>query len=566
MRIACGLLAATLVAGGSHAQPADIEPIAPRPVPAPDPGELIEEPFPEEAAPDIDREAVLVGSLTGILFSADPQRVARQPRADIQGIVIEGMSPPAAAAFRQRFEPYLRQPVTLGLLDRINREVVRHYREHDVLVVDAFAPQGQDITDGVVQVVVLVGRLGRVRVEGAEHFPAERLAAQIRLERGDALSRETLQEDIAWLNNNPFRSVNLMLERGEEFGETDLVLSVTDRTPFRAYVGAEDTGTALTGKRRWLAGFNWGNAFGGDQQLNYQFTSSSEFGEMKAHTLSYLAPLPWRHTISVFGAHVSSEPPPTPGGFQLTGTSWQLGARYNLPFRGGDGLRHGASLGLDFKRSNNDLEFGSVNVFATYTNIVQFVAAYNINADYPSGTLYAGATLHMSPGGFGDANGDAAFDAARSGARANYFYGSFNLGRMTRLPGGFTWVADLQFQGSTRNLLGSEQIGIGGYRSVRGYDEYQATGDKGLILRNEIRTPARAGNAQFLAFLDHGIVDAVERLPGETSTTLRSAGIGLRYAYSPYVTVRADYGRQLKEAVPGAGKGSRGHFSIVVGY
>ena len=57
------------------------------------------------------------------------------------------------------------------------------------------------------------------------------------------------------------------------------------------------------------------------------------------------------------------------------------------------------------------------------------------------------------------------------------------------LPFGLTW----SFQGTASvangNLQATEQFLLGGESTVRGYDELVASGDSGLLVRNEIYTP-----------------------------------------------------------------------------
>lgn len=554
----------------------DIDRIAPKDVPFEAAGELIQDDL-TELTPSPDRDAVLVDALKGIIFIDDANKLIIG-QITKQGIVINGeLELLDRDNFQQRFEQFLQQPITLNLLDKITREVVRYYREHDRPVVDALAPEGQDITEGVLQIAVILGKRGEVRVEGAEHFSEEKLASTVRLKTSDTITQRELEEDIAWLNNNPFRTVNVLFERGQEFGQTDLVLDVEDRFPFRVYGGVEDTGTELTGLRRWLAGFNWGNVFGLDHQLNYQYTSSFESNILKAHSFNYVAPLPWRHTATLFGAYSKSDPDPTTAGFNLDGENYQLGFRYNIPLKKYKALNHEMALGYDFKRSNNNLDFGGLSVFSTFTNISQFSFSYNGSVQDRYGASSFSSTVYISPGDMMGDNRDVEFAASRSLASADYIYSRFNFNRVTRLPKKFTWVAELQFQVSTNNLLGSEQFGIGGYQTVRGYNAYDAVGDEGILIKNEIRSPATTllkrmkidvpqEELQFLWFLDYGSVKNVDLLANESGTDLMSTGIGLRYSIAPYLTLRADYGWQLKALSTTASRGSRLHAGFVLSY
>ena len=369
----------------------------------------------------------------------------------------------------------------------------------------------------------------------------------------------------------------MLLERGDNFGETDIILNVDERFPLRLYGGMEDSGTLLTGENRWLTGFNWGNAFGLDHQMSYQFTSAFNADELNAHSFSYIAPLSWRHTASLFGAYVESDPGEDPAGLDLGGESWQLGGSYNLPLKQFNDIKHEATLGYVFKRSNNNLRFGGLDVFNTFTDISQFLVGYGASLTDRWGATSLRAGMNISPGGMTSKNDDESFNASRASATADYVYGRINLGRVTRLPKDFTWLIDAQLQVSSNNLLGSEQLGLGGYLTIRGYDEYQIVGDEGIIVRTELRTPSLSllrhfdiddlrDELQLLAFFDYGIVGVVDPLPGEHSTELASAGVGFRYAINPYFTVRFDYGWQLEEATQNNDRDSQTHIGVIIGY
>ncbi len=567
------LISITSVFAGSP----DIKRIAPKEVPSSESGELIQNELPDLKT-NPDRDAVLVDALKGIVFIQDVKQLDVAGRGDVSGIVIDGdLELADVELFKQSFEEFLLQPLTLNLLNKITNHVVRYYRQHDRPVVDVLAPEGQDITEGVIQIMVILGKRGDVRVEGAKYFSEEKLASTVRLKMSETITQSELEEDISWLNNNPFRTVNVLFERGEKFGETDLVLDVEDRFPLRVYGGVEDTGTELTGKRRWLSGFNWGNAFGLDHQLNYQFTSSFDTKVLNAHSFNYKAPLPWRHTASLFGAYVKSDPKTTGAGFNLSGENYQLGFRYNIPLSKIKKLNHELVLGYDFKRSNNNLEFGGLSVFSTFTNVSQFSFSYNGSVSDKWGATSFGSNVYLSPGDMMGDNRDIEFAASRAFASAGYVYGRFNINRVTRLPMEFSWLTELQFQVSNKNLLGSEQFGIGGQQTVRGYDAYDAVGDEGVLIKNEIRSPAFAllkhlnievpqEELQLLWFFDFGSVKNVDLLVNEGGTDLMSTGVGLRYSIAPYLTLRADYGWQLKALTSTTNRGSRLHAGFVLAY
>src|SRR5690606_33392732 len=113
--------------------------------------------------------------------------------------------------------------------------------------------------------------------------------------------------------------------------ETDVILRARERRPWRVYAGADDTGNELTGNIRLFAGVNAGNVWGRGHQANYQFTASDDLERLRAHSGSYVVPLPWRHTLTLFGSHATSRPELSDPLFDLDGVAWQVSGRYRLP-------------------------------------------------------------------------------------------------------------------------------------------------------------------------------------------------------------------------------------------
>lgn len=522
-------------------------------------------------------EKILVEKLLAIVFVSSPESVKAEGVRGVTGIHVEGMELLKSEAFRKQMEPYLGQPVTMKRLDQLKKEVAQFCREHDRPLVYVSVPQ-QDITRGVVQVLAFEGRLGDVRVNGNRWFDAGLLKNQVSLKPGDTVSHSGLTDDLKWLNGNPFRQVNMVFAQGMERGTSDLVLQTKDRFPVRFYGGYENSGNDLTGDERLQMGFNWGNSLFLDHQMSYQFTADSDFEKMTAHSGSYVVPLPWRHRLTFFGSYAETKADIANPLFNLNGKSWQTSSRYTVPLPSLDGYSHDVGVGFDFKQSNNNLEFGGANVFNRTTDLVQWLGDYNGRFRDEWGSTGFGGSLMYGPGGWTERNKDLFFNAARAFAGAEYLYGKLSLDRVTRLPWDFTWTLKGAWQIADGNLLGSEQMGLGGYSTVRGYDEREANGDEGYLLNTEIRTPAvslgralgiqkAADQLQFLWFFDYGGVQNSRLLRGE-DPHLQLAGIGpgVRYSITPWLSARFDYGFQLYDTGNNTRNNSRAHMGVVVSY
>ncbi|MGB8168238.1 MAG: ShlB/FhaC/HecB family hemolysin secretion/activation protein [Chthoniobacteraceae bacterium] len=516
--------------------------------------------------------------------------VAQGPGTEAEGVTgvqLRGLTPPAPDVFAKEIgAAYVGKPISLQSINTLTRDIILYYRRHDRPVVDVILPE-QEITSGVLQFVVVEGRVGEVRVEGNRWFSGERLARQVRLRPGEPIAASGVLADVTWLNGNPFREVNAAYTPGREFGTTDVVLKVRDRFPLRVYAGYENSGNEVTGLDRWLTGFNWGNAFGLDHQLSYQFTASSDAEGLRAHSAIYTAPLPWRHTLSVFGTYSESSADPEVDGqtFHEGGRSWQASFRYTAPLRSIGKLTHDLFVGADFKRMNNDLEFGGTQAFRSDVDVAQVVGGYEAQARDRWGSTSLSGTAFYSPGGVTANNTTEVYQQASAFSHADYVYGRVNLERINKLPAGCSLRLKAVAQWSNGNLQASEQVGVGGYDTVRGYDEREARGDSGYLLSAELRSPpvslfrVRGGGKdaadspalndqlQLLAFVDYGKARIHQALPGEPgSTDLASVGLGLRYAITPYVSVRFDYGWQLETSALHPGDSGAAHLGVIVSY
>lgn len=560
----------------------DFERFAPKPVPQ----EQQTPEIPSEVPDALGEDDVLVDSLIGVVLVDSLDKVVLEG-LQVEGITADDFEILQDEDFPRVIEPYLGQPLSMQSLNQIVRDIIIYYRENDYPVVDVIVPE-QDITTGTVQILVVEGRVGAVRVEGNEWFATKLLSGQVRIQSGDRIKSTKLLKDLSWLNRNPFRSVDLVFAPGEELGGTDVVLRVEDRFPIRVYFGYEDSGNDLTGDERWLMGANWGNAFGLDHQLNYQYTASSNFQDIGAHSASYVVPLPWRHTLTAFGSFVESEtvvPGATP--FNLQGNSAQLGIRYTVPLPDIKTYRHEFFAGFDWKQSDSSLEFGVVPVTANTTDIGQFLYGYRGTLPDSHGVTALDVQVVHAAAGLFDHQSIADYRATRATADNEYTYMRLKFSRLTQLPWELTLSNEFNWQISNASLLSSEQLGFGGYSSIRGYDERElANTDEGWFVRNELRLPAFSmlqifGNPfgsnwandqlQLLGFWDYGIAQAadgqVTRVDGTTfdKVYMSSVGPGLRYTVNNWLSVRADYAFQLIDT-GNARYASRWHLGVIVSY
>jgi hemolysin activation/secretion protein len=538
---------------------------------APQPAPQTPRSAPSPASPETQAESarIAVERLAGLIFEPAGAPTAASPTQ--QGRIVAQGLPVLDTAFLQSFATDLDKPLTFGRLAEIRRAVVEHYRAAGKPLVDVYVPE-QDVNSGVVRIAVAEFKLGRVHASGNKYFSSGLLEREMPLDPGAPILQSEVSSGLAVLNANPYRHVDVIFAPGVATNTTDVVLQTEDRLPLRVSAGYDNQGVPDLGRDRFFAGIGYGNLFGLDQQIAYQFTASNDFftgnpeiegrpnrARFTAHALSYTAPLPWLDSIELFGVYAQSTPRLTDT-FDQTGISAQLSFRYDLHLPTIKDMTQLVQIGYDFKRSNNDLEFGGSQVFNSNTHIHQFVLLYQISKPTDAGTAHAAATLVASPGWLDGNNNDAAFNVARQGATARYMYMQLTASRATALGGGFSLITSGTFQWTPNTLLPSEEMGLGGESSVRGYEPYVVQGDRGWNIQTEVRTPAISLGASTAAvqpfiFFDAGRVwDTIDQPTENNPGLLAGVGAGVRLQWSRYLDFRCIYGAPLRAPTPNGSK------------
>lgn len=601
--LAAGIVALT-VAGSARGE---VDPrIAPK-QPAPSGRDTGVSATQSEAPGTADSNRMILSELKGIMFvnTASAVKKAGVPGS---GIMVQDIPALDHSAIREKLAGYLKKPLTQGSLRAIGQTVLDWYRGQNYPFVDVALPAGQDVTNGVIQMVVTESKAGKVTTRGNKYFSDDLLVTQVRLKPGDRIDIKALEADKNWINQNPFRLVNIVAQRDDSIpGVTNFVVdTIRERMPFRAYAGYDNTGTPILGRDRWNIGLNWGNAFWLDQQLSYQFTSSNDFWHKRevfagrpdhpsflAHSVSYVVPLPWRDRVTLYGSWLQAVPRLGPY-LGVVGVNGVAGIRYETALPSDEDFDERLQVGWEFKTSNNNLEFGGYQVSDVTSEVSQFLIDYEATLRDPYGQTTFDNTLVFSPGGMTGQNKDAYFMAQMPYAKANYVYDHIALTRVTGLPpdsdlakslgwfGGTTLITKVVAQFASGNLLPSEQLGAGGADSVRGYDERVANGAEGVIVSQEIRSPSFSlakyflntnspfnDQTQLAAFFDYASVWDKDTLAGApNSIELTSAGLGLHMLSGPDANLRLDlnYGWQLRK-LPFANDHSQfGHVSFTAAY
>ena len=514
-------------------------------------------------------------------MTADSGGDARVVVSDVP--LLAGPDFPAAVA------PFFTSQLGLESINALGGLMKQYALKHD-RVINIIVPDQpkEEVLQGVVRLVVAVNRYKDLDFKGNRWFSSKLLREKLGIKSGEEVSIARLDEAVNWANTNPFRRVQVaLLPIDAQPGSTNIVVGVQERLPLRLVTSYDDSGNAVLGKRHYTGQLLYGNFLGLDHQVSYQYTTTDHEGVFHAHGLNYEVPLPWRHRLDVTANYATVDPLLFGGALNQKGKNLGIDVRYTYPLRGGNNPVE-LFAALDYKQNDNNLVYGGLS-FGGLTDIFEVVTGISaIKRDARGGWAF-GLTVNLSPGNFNSRNTDAvfqgktqgsAFNTGRVGARAQYAYGSFSVQRVLNLDHGWQFLSRGTLQLSTANLLGSEQISIGGSATVRGFDERILTGDDGFVVSNDLQTPVIKTSLKFLpkirppletrfsVFYDAGHLRAahptIDDLP---QYPLASSGLGVHMNLGTYFNLSADYGWQISRLPPHySSSRNRAHVKVVLAY
>ena len=221
------------------------------------------------------RELSWIFSIALAVFGT-PLCIAQDERFNIVRFQVEGNTLLPKGGSREHSRAVYRPRRVYGDIQKALEALERAYRKAGYSTVQVFVPE-QELTSGVVRLVVTEGVIGKVIVSGNVHFDTANVRAGLpALREGKVPNLRELSENIQLSNENPAKQVEVVLGVSEEEGKVDAKVTVTEEDPQRVFMTVDNTGTAATGRLRTGIAYQNANMFNRDQTLTLAYTTSPD--------------------------------------------------------------------------------------------------------------------------------------------------------------------------------------------------------------------------------------------------------------------------------------------------
>lgn len=470
--------------------------------------------------------------------------LSRQISVVVERILLSGNTVFSAAKLKEVTEPYVGREITTDELHSLRRELTLYYIERGYINSGAVIPD-QNISDGVITIRIIEGRLAGIRVTGNNRLHEEYVRSRLALPEHKPLYFPELQEKVELLHRDRLiHRINAHLVPGLRRGEAVLEVTVEERKPYAFGVSFNNRRSPSVGELRGEIWGSWLNISGYGDAVSFRYGMTEG---LKDIAVDYELPLGGRDTR--FGLHASrsdsaiiEEPFDA---IDITSETENFGLDFSHPFRLTTGGRFSGSIALERRHSKTVFLQNEPYPSPGSENGKTTVAVLRIGQEWLSRRSDRVLAVR-SRFSFGlDALGATINRGNTPDARFSSWLGQFQwVQRLSERGTQLVVRSDLQL--TNEPLLPLEQFGIGGVTSVRSYRENLMVRDRGWSGTVEVRVPVANRTLQLAAFYDIG---GGENVVGSSPKlkNISSAGLGLRWEPNRYIYSQLYWGYALKD-------------------
>jgi hemolysin activation/secretion protein len=482
------------------------------------------------------QDQILLPSLKGIAIAPTAEQALKLQGKSARGVNLEGFTDQESAEIQRIAGRVIGRPVSLRSLNRLSRELEVGFRSLGRPFMQVTFP-GQEITSGVIAIMICPARAGRISMSGKPSFGREFIANSFRTLPGEEVAADRIIEDMNWINENPLRRGTISYREGNSPEILDLTLRIRSPKPWRAYAGIDSQLSEGLGNERLFFGYQYGDLFSLDHRITGQYTSALDPSRLQGFSAIYEIPLPIRHLLGITLGYTESESD-TAGPLDQSGKFSRAALSYRVPLPRWREIVQEWRFGMEFSGNDYELSNGTFQG----VNMFQIASGWKGRRLDRLGMTRLDASLVYTPGQGILGSTDADYSALGADG-AESLIAKFEMERTLKVADLGFLVGRLQGQWADSILLSSDQISAGGVSRVRGFDEAVGYASKGLVGTLEMQfkglpTPAY-GDFQAITFIDGAILSRdVAGDPGQ----LASVGVGMRWRYEENLSAKLDFG------------------------
>lgn len=407
------------------------------------------------------------------------------------------------AELTQVVAPFLGKAYDLAGLEKVAEEVTKACRERGFTLATAYI-QEQEIAGGVVEITVVEGRVGNIKVEGNHRYSEDFIRGHLDGLIEATFRQEELEDSLLILNDNPYLKVETTLQPGAAEGTTDILAKVEEEFPLHLNLHFDNFGSELISRHQFGAEIEWAPPLIDGAKFTLGGTAGEDPDLQANYRAGYSMPIGHAGTRIAWTGYTGNF---TLGkeltilGIQGTSRGWGIAITHPL-------IKHrGGSLDLRIGYDNKFSQSFLLEEVSSHDEIRSVHLGADFLLSHDNGATFGSTYVYQGLGDFlgGTEQGDP--EASRKTAWNEFTKFTVSLGRSQKVLDWFTLFLRSNAQFACDSLLAGEQMPVGGSASVRGYADGEISGDSGYVVSLESRFrpfPSSKVGLDLLLFGDYG--------------------------------------------------------------
>ncbi len=444
----------------------------------------------------------------------------------IQKIEISGNSAVSSEVLLKAVGEFQGKDFDLAGLNGLTEKVQGLLRTMGYPFSEVYLPP-QQLNTGVLRMMVLEGRYGRVRASGQPGLVAgAQPFLDYGLKQGDLIFSPQLERTLLILDDQPGMRIRPVISPGTVQSQGDLTVEVERGRSYSGDVSVDNVGARPTGKHRMRGTLFANSPFRYGDRLAFNGLITDE--EQWLGSVDYETPLGaggWRGLVGF--ARTNYQLGAQFAALNAVGSADIYTMRVSYPWVRSQASNLVFSTTFQHKRLEDDFR-ATATVRSKRSDLLTAGLQFDLRDAILNGGITYGS-LTLTSGNIGlDAQSEA-IDAVTARTSGAFVKANLDIARIQRLSGPLSLYARYSGQWASQNLDASEKFNLGGHYGVRAYPLGEGVGDSGWLAQLELRYAL--GTVTPFLFVDGGRTRANTTpwdAPSAVVRKIGAAGVGMR--------------------------------------
>ena len=398
----------------------------------------------------------------------------------IYQIEVEGSTAFSSETIEALVSPYINKKVNFEQLLRLTQIITDLYVDRGYTTSGAFLPK-QDISDGVVKIQVVEGRLENIEIEGLKHLKKSYISSGLRQVTRMPLNVNELQQALEKLKREPLiEQVEAELVQGTSRGSSVLILGIQEARIIDGRLIVDNHNSPSIGEIQGIVFLSHKNLLGIRDRAEFQYNLTEGFSN---YDINYKITLNFEGTAIGFGYRKGEsqiiEEPFNEVDIRAEADTFSLD--FILPIISSQTTESNISFSFDRALSKTFIFGDKPFSFADGTdNGRSQLSVFRLKGDFLKRSNNSVLSVRSQLSWGVDLFDATVNENAPDGLFLSWV-GQLQFAIALDKDQDIVWITSITTQLANDSLLPFEKITLGGVSTVRGYRQNSFVGDNGVV-------------------------------------------------------------------------------------